>query len=102
MTTTADPSAPPAVSAKTGSWGLGTLALLGLVALPLVVYYLWLCVRHYQGALVRPASWADLRNWLALLPPPTLAAAAIVGGWVLLQVALQIAAPGRVREGLPL
>jgi Delta14-sterol reductase len=102
MTTTVVPSAAKALPANRSSRVRATLALLGLVALPLVVYYLWLCVRHNQGALVRPSSWEELRTWLALLPPPTFAASAIFGAWVLLQVVLQISAPGRVREGLPL
>jgi protein-S-isoprenylcysteine O-methyltransferase Ste14 len=78
------------------------LTFFGLIALPLVVYYLWLCVTFYDGSLVWPASLDQPRNWLSRFPMPTLRAAAIYGGWVLLQVVLQIAAPGKVCEGTPL
>jgi Delta14-sterol reductase len=83
-------------------WGLGGLAICAMVGLPLLVYYLWLCVNDYQGALVFPGSVDEFRHWLRRVPAPTLTAVAIYGGWLLLQVALQIAAPGPVREGTPL
>src|SRR5262245_46141431 len=92
----------PATPASRTDRGLGALTLFGLIALPLVVYYLWLCVTDYGGSLVWPTTLDQLSNWLSRFPLPTLTAVAIYGGWVLLQVILQIMAPGKVREGMPL
>lgn len=77
-------------------------AILMPVTLPPLVYYFWISLADNAGALVVPTSGAE---WLALLqrvPAPTAAAAAIWGGWLLVQVLLQLYAPGTVREGTPL
>jgi len=71
--------------------------LLLLVVLPPFTYYLWLCMRDFNGAIVFPTL--DL---FAQIPAPTLTAIALYGGWFLLQTILQIAAPGKIHEGVPL
>lgn len=71
---------------------------LALVALPALVYYLWICVHHFGGAL----AWPFSRDLAALLPAPTLAAAAIYGLWLLFQGFLQLYAPGPWKEGVPM
>src|SRR5579871_4503273 len=80
--TTAVLRAAPATSASRADRGLGVLTFFGLVALPLVVYYLWLCVTAYDGSLVLPTSLDQLSDWVSRFPLPTPTAAAIFGGWV--------------------
>jgi len=75
---------------------LGPLGL--LVGLPPLTYYFWLCLRDHGGGLVAPS----LGELIAHVPPPTPRALALYGGWLLLQVALQLWAPGRVQSGVPL
>jgi hypothetical protein len=75
---------------------LGPLGL--LLALPPLTYYFWLCLSEYGGALVAPS----LRELIAHVPPPTGRALAVYGGWLVLQVALQLWVPGRVQSGVPL
>jgi protein-S-isoprenylcysteine O-methyltransferase Ste14 len=82
--------------------GLGLEFALGIVALPAVVYYLWICMRYHGGALVLPTSRAELRELLREVPLPTFRAAAIYGTWVAAQLVLQIVAPGRWFPGAPL
>jgi Delta14-sterol reductase len=69
-----------------------------MVALPPLTYYFWLCLRDHGGALV-PPSVAEL---VANVPAPTSRAVAVYGAWLVLQVLLQLWAPGRVQSGVPL
>jgi protein-S-isoprenylcysteine O-methyltransferase Ste14 len=71
--------------------------LLLMVALPPLTYYMWLCVNNFGGALVAPTV-----NLLLRIPAPTVTSVVLYGCWFLLQVILQIAAPGKVHEGVPL
>jgi hypothetical protein len=73
-----------------------------LVGLPLLVYYLWICLAHNQGALIVPTSAAGGAELLARVPGPTPGAVGIVLGWVLVQAALHLVVPGPSRDGLPL
>ena len=76
-----------------------TIGPLGLmVLLPPLTYYFWLSLRDHGGALVMPS----LGELLAKVPPPTALAVAVYGGWLLLQVVLQLWAPGRIASGVPL
>lgn len=68
-----------------------------MVALPPFTFYVWLCIRDFDGALVFP-TFAMLRS----IPGPSLTAIILYGGWFLLQAVLQIAAPGKIHEGVPL
>jgi delta14-sterol reductase len=73
-----------------------------MIGLPLVVYYLWICVTWYGGALYVPLSWDDLVRFVSHVSWPTRTAVAIYGGWFLFQALLQIYAPGPWRQGTPL
>jgi protein-S-isoprenylcysteine O-methyltransferase Ste14 len=72
------------------------------VLLPPLVVYLWICLEHNGGALFVPVSAADWGWLLARVPALTWPAVAMVLGWFVFQAALQIAAPGPWREGVPL
>ena len=78
--------------------GSSILIALGMPALTLLVYYLWLCVQEHRGGLFV----ATPDSFLARIPAPTLEAAAIFFGWLLFQAILQIAVPGKMQEGTPL
>lgn len=71
--------------------------LLGLVTLPTLVCYVWICLRYHGGSLTVPS-----RRLLGQIPAPTWTAAGIFAGWMLFQAALQRLAPGRWAEGPPL
>jgi hypothetical protein len=71
--------------------------LLLLVALPPFTYYVWFCVSEFGGSLVFPSLALFSR-----VPAPTLTAVVLYGTWFLLQTILQIAAPGKVHEGVTL
>lgn len=71
--------------------------VVGLIALPLVVYYLALSLACHDGALVVP----DAAFWAAL-PAPTLRSLALYLGWFGLQLALALALPGPTVQGVPL
>jgi hypothetical protein len=70
-----------------------------LIALPALVYYLWVCVSGFGGALVLPASKGEALGLVSRVPGPTAADAALYAGWLLLQALLQAFAPGRAHEG---
>ncbi len=73
-----------------------------MFALPALVTYMWICVHAFGGALVLPTSGEALLQLVSHVPGPTAASAAICASWLLLQVLLQITAPGKIREGTPL
>ena len=75
---------------------LDPLAL--MLFLPPLTYYFWICLHDHGGALVAPS----LQELAARVPPPTARALALYGGWLLLQISLQLWAPGRVQTGVPL
>lgn len=67
-----------------------------MLAAPPLTYYMWNCMVQFGGALVSPAGL------LSRIPAPTPISVAVFFGWFLLQVLLQIAAPGKTGFGLPL
>ncbi len=67
-------------------------AIVLMVMMPLVSVYLWASIHRHGGAMVVP-SMADL-------PAPTLRATGYFFAWLALQVALQLALPGRIVTGL--
>jgi protein-S-isoprenylcysteine O-methyltransferase Ste14 len=80
-----------------GPWGS-----LGLtIGLPLVVYYLWVCIVDHGGALLWPRSGADLVELIRRVPLPTPRSVALYGAWLCLQVLLQVLMPGPWKEGQP-
>jgi Delta14-sterol reductase len=89
---------PAEVFAFGGPWGS-----LGLtIGLPILVFYLWVCVVDHGGALLWPRSLADLHALLARLPAPTWRSAAMYGGWFALQLLLELYVPGPWKQGQPL
>jgi protein-S-isoprenylcysteine O-methyltransferase Ste14 len=81
---------------KSVSAGNLTGAVLMMVLLPPVTYYMWNCVVQFGGALVSPVTL------LGRIPAPTALSVAIFFGWFFLHALLQIAAPGKTSYGLPL
>ena len=73
-----------------------------MVTLPALVYYLWICVTFYGGALQAPTTQRQLEELAGHLPGPTGGALATFALWYGLQVALQMYAPGRRALGAPL
>ena len=69
-----------------------------MVALPPLTYYFWLCLRDHGGALVVP----PLGEVVRAVPAPTPRAFALYGAWLVLQIVLQLWAPGRLQTGVPL
>lgn len=73
-----------------------------LLGLPLLTYYMWICLAFYDGALVVPTSRNEIARLLGYVQAPTMTAVVLYAAWVVLQIVLQIAAPGQVSEGTPL
>lgn len=68
-----------------------------LIALPPLVYYMWICLEYHGGALVFPSA-----EMLGHFPLPTWTSVGIVAGWFVFQALLQMYAPGKWVEGTPL
>jgi delta14-sterol reductase/lamin-B receptor len=75
---------------------VGTLVL--TIVMPTVSFYLWSANAQHGGALWLPRSLAEL---VAMVPTPTLEAAAIFFAWLGLQALLYVTMPGRVLQGWP-
>jgi protein-S-isoprenylcysteine O-methyltransferase Ste14 len=75
----------------------GNLVL--IIALPLIVYYLYFCLRFNEGRLI-PAGLAarDLRAFAKDIVP-TARAVLTYGIWIIFQALLQIVVPGRRAHG---
>ena len=67
---------PATVDAARQQYGFGLSWLVLMVVLPPLVYYLWICVRYYQGALILPRSMAAWQQFWSHVSPPTWTAAA--------------------------
>src|SRR5262245_53236470 len=76
----------------------GALAM--LVGLPLLVYYVWMCLADNHGALIVPTTGADWASLLGRVPGPTPTAAAFVLGWLLIQGLLHVLVPGKRQDGM--
>lgn len=97
-----DTGHPPVVDVAHQKYGFGLSWLVLMLALPPLVYYLWICVTYYQGALALPQSIAEWRELWSHIASPTWAASLIYGIWFLSQAALQAWVPGRTVRGMPL
>jgi protein-S-isoprenylcysteine O-methyltransferase Ste14 len=73
---------------------------LTVVGVPVLVYFLYFSVGFNDGQ-VLPLPAADFGAFVASIVP-TVEAAVVYGGWLLLQVLLYVVLPGPVVEGLPL
>lgn len=81
---------------------------MGLILLPTLVYYFWICLEFYGGALQYPTSldevgpffretlWGHIRDHAA----PTWRATAIYVSWFFLQFTLAVLGPGPVGHGV--
>src|SRR5262249_55764219 len=79
-----------------------------MVVSHVLIYYLWISITYHQGALVRPASLADLwpfaqRMWAHIVEGawPTWRAAAIYFGFLGFETLLAYSMPGPWIKGLP-
>src|SRR5579872_543847 len=86
------------------NYGLGgvPMVFLLLLALPPFVYYMLFCVAENGGALFLPTSGQDFARIFSRVAAPDGASVLAFGLWFGLQVLLQIYAPGKLEEGLPL
>ncbi|MSP60853.1 MAG: hypothetical protein EXR72_11020 [Myxococcales bacterium] len=82
---------------KKQAFAFGYAAVPLMVILPPLVYYMWICMEYYGGAMVMPT----LEVWRHI-PLPTVTSVAIWMGWFGFQAALQIYAPGPWIEGAAL
>lgn len=74
-------------------------AALLTVLVPAITFYLWAAVALHGGSLWLPTSLGDVTG---AFPWPTARAAAMLGGWLGLQVVLQLVSPGKIVTGAPL
>jgi protein-S-isoprenylcysteine O-methyltransferase Ste14 len=68
-----------------------------LIALPSLVYYIWICLAFNRGQLAMPSA-ALLHD----IPMPTPISVGILAGWLIFQGLLQKCAPGQWTRGAPL
>ena len=73
-----------------------------LFTLPALVYYLFICVAHYEGALVLPTTMSELSSLASHVRMPTPTSFGILLGWFSWHVVMQIFAPGKWVDGTPL
>lgn len=86
----------------------GALGAFGIILFShIVIYYFWICIRFYGGALQYPAHlsdfegfWSRMRHGLETVYP-TWTAFYIYGGFVLFEVLLAVCVPGLPVKGLP-
>lgn len=84
---------------KAPSLALRLSLLIGVVALPLILVYLFLSCAYFQGSLlVRPASALVRGDLWALLPPITLRSAGFYLVWFTVQVVLATALPDQIHK----
>jgi len=81
-----------------GPWG----SLFLTVALPVIVFYLWVCLIDHEGRLFWPATGEAWKALLSRIPLPTLQAVLLYGGWLVMQALFQVFLPGKIEEGTPL
>lgn len=68
-----------------------------MLALPPLVYYMWISVTFYGGAIVIPDA-----EFLSHIQAPTPLSIGLYLGWFALQALLEIVGPGKVIKGTPL
>ncbi len=91
-----------AVDTVRQNYGFGFSWLVLMIALPPLVYYLWICVTYYQGELIFPSDTVAWRRFWSYVEPPTWQAAGLYAAWFLGQAALQVWAPGSTVQGMKL
>jgi len=103
MNTKHSPTGPTAAGASTDDHGSvhfgGTAgALVMILVIPLVTFYLWAAIFQHGGSLWLPSS---LSEFFGMFPAPTLKAVGIVAGWFAVQAIFYMYLPGRVVDGRP-
>lgn len=93
------------------SWSWAILSFLGVFFLPLCVYWCWISVEYYKGAMCLPkdlsvdslVSWVrdDIFARIWRDAQPTWRATVVYLSWVAFQAVLFTVCPGPVGEGLP-
>ena len=73
-----------------------------MLLLPLLTYWLWICMTFYDGRMVFPTSWRRVVELASHVPAPTWQAVVILTTWIALQALLQAFVPGRIALGEPL
>ena len=73
-----------------------------LIALPVLVYYMWISITYNGGGLILPTSIPELRQLVLYVPSLSLVSVIFYGSWLILQTLLQIYAPGKLVKGSPL
>lgn len=74
----------------------------------LFVYYVWICLKYYDGSLAHPSSFGDIIPFLNQMKDhivegatPTLYSIQIYGGFILFEAILALTMPGLQIFGLP-
>ena len=75
-------------------------AIAGMIALPALVYYLWLSFSAAGGWVF--ISWGAAPGILVRQAVPNVGSIAVYGGWLLWQILLYVCLPGRTAAGQPL
>lgn len=82
--------------------GAPTLLIFLMAGLTVLVYYIWICVHYYDGALICPRTAQELKDLLRLIPAPTCTSVLIFIIWVLYHAIMQFIAPGKTHMGMSL
>jgi hypothetical protein len=99
VTSDSQPLEPDAAKEK---FGFGASWLPLMLALPPLVYYMWICMVDHGGAFYIPTSIDELLALVKRVPAPTRASTLFVVLWFGGQALLQIYAPGDWVQGSPL
>jgi hypothetical protein len=70
-----------------------------LIGLPALTWYVWLCLRFFNGSFVPSKIWLATHRLTDYLPTLSFAAIAFYAFWLLLQAALYVVLPGRAVVG---
>lgn len=77
-------------------------ALVLTLLMPSLSIYLWICIFHNDGAFVLPTSADAIKQLIGHIPLPTGRAVLYFSFWLLLQIVLQLFAPGKTVSGIKL
>jgi Delta14-sterol reductase len=89
---------PPPKNAFGGPVG----CLLLVPVLPLIVFYLWICLVEHDGAIFLPRTGEEWRHLIGQIPLPSAQAVLLYGAWFVMQVLFQLYLPGKTVHGTPL
>ena len=78
---------------------LRIVAIAMVIGLPVLTWYLWICLAFFDGAFAVPASAREVLTFLSDIPVPTATAVVLYAAWLVGQLVLHVALPARVVEG---